>query len=149
MRWLLAVLLSTSLYAQDWEIHVPMLSQHLISQKYWYEDRDTFDPSCTGNWCVRQDNYTNRNLGFIVYRYHDNVKVGGGILRNSLGDLTYLYGMGYEYKNAGLEIGFASGYEKQIGVDDIIPMYSVYYRLWFFKLMLNHEVANVGLSVRF
>ena len=149
MRWLLAVLLSTSLYSQDWEIHVPLLSHHLVSQHYWWEDKETFDPTCTGNWCRRLGTYTNFNPGVIIYKYHEDWKVGGGAFRNSLGELGFLMGGGYEYKKAGVEVGIASGYEKQTSMNNVIPMYSIYYRLWIFKFTLNHEIANVGLSVRF
>ena len=149
MRWLLAVLLSTSLYAQDWEIHVPLLSHHLVAKQYLYDDTKTFDASCTGNWCTRVGDYVNFNPGIIAYRFHDDWKVGGGIFRNSLAELGFLMGGGYEYKNAGIEIGIATGYEKQTSMNNVIPMYSVYYRLWLFKFSLNHEIANIGLSVRF
>jgi len=149
MRWLLAVLLSTSLYAQDWEVHVPLISKHLISQSYYYDDIETFDPTCTGNWCMREAEYIEFNYGVVLFRYHEDFKVGAGIFRNSLGDLGFLYGAGYEYKNAGIEIGMATGYERQRGMDNIIPMYSVYYRFKFVKFMLNHEIANIGLSLRF
>jgi len=149
MRWLLAVLLSTSLYAQDWEVHVPLLSHHLIAQQYLYDDKETFDPTCTGNWCTRVGDYTNFNPGIVVYRYHEDWKVGGGTFRNSLGELGFLMGGGYEYKKGGIEIGIATGYEKQKSMNSIIPIYSVYYRFKFIKFMLNHEIANIGLSVRF
>ena len=112
-------------------------------------DKETFDPTCTGNWCRRLGTYTNFNPGVIVYKYHEDWKVGGGAFRNSLGELGFLMGGGYEYKNAGVEVGIASGYEKQTSMNNVIPMYSIYYRLWIFKFTLNHEIANVGLSVRF
>ena len=149
MRWLLLMLVSTSLYAQDWEVHIPIVSQHLISQTFWYDKNITDDVICNGSTCTTKGRYTNFNPGFVVYRYHEDFKIGGGILRNSLGELTYLYGVGYEYKNAGIEVGLATGYEKQTGADPIMPMYSIYYRLWMFKLILNHEIINLGLSVRF
>ena len=58
-------------------------------------------------------------------------------------------GGGYEYKNAGIEVGIASGYEKQNSMNNVIPMYSIYYRFKVLKFSLNHEITNIGLSVRF
>ena len=149
MRWLLLILLSTSLYAQKWEVHIPILSKHLLTQTFWYDMNVTNDMVCNGSTCTRQSEYTNLNPGFILYRYHKDFKIGGGILRNSLGELSYIYGVGYEYKNAGIEVGLATGYEKQTGADPIMPMYSIYYRLGILKFILNHEIINIGLSARF
>lgn len=145
----LLVLVSTIGYSQNWEVHVPVLSHHFSAKTYL---KSTANDICTGGYCIDAYPMNNINPGIIVFKYFNKFKIGGGLYKNSTERTSIIIGGGYELiNNIGIEAGLATNYEPREfqGKSLFVPLYGLYFKQHIFKIMINHEIVNLGISLNF
>lgn len=147
-RWFTFLLLYSSiLQAQNWEVNIPVATQHFFTQKFIITVPNDI---CTGGFCYEYEHINNINPGVIIYKLSNKFKYGVGVYRNSFRNTAFALGVGYNFNNTySVEGGLVSGYRpyKDSNRSSILPIYSLSYSFYIFKLSINHELVNLGLRL--
>jgi hypothetical protein len=107
-------------YSQSWEMDVTLGSYHFNRYYRWYGEKMNFNEF---------------NPGFILYKKENKFKIGGGVIVNSYGKVSYLSGIGYDFNDRVSVLGgLATGYKNTDINKMIYPLGMVTYKMGRFKI---------------